>query len=158
MHEQLWKRPVPTIGDISSASQRSHDPASWAFDAMTQQALSSVIGARRDIRKFRSEPVSDSLVEQVLAAGHAGPSVGHSQPWRFLVVSDPTTQTTAANMADKERLRQAELLSPDRRKMLLDLQLEGIRTAPVGIIVACDRRTPSDRPLARPRHGLGHTV
>ncbi len=149
MHEQLWERPIPNIGDTSSAGQRGEDPTSWAFDAGTQRALASVIGARRDIRKFRSEPVPNALVDQVLAAGHAGPSVGHSQPWRFLVVSDPNTQTTAANMADKERLRQAELLSPDRRKMLLDLQLEGIRTAPVGIIVACDRRTPSSGVLGR---------
>ena len=52
-------------------------------------------------------------------------------------------------MADRERLRQADLLTPDRRARLLDLQLEGIREAPVGVVVACDRRTPASGVLGR---------
>ena len=79
----------------------------------------------------------------MLEAGHQAPSVGHSQPWRFIVVTEQATRDRAALLADRERLRQADLLTPDRRARLLDLQLDGIREAPAGVVVACDRRTPA---------------
>jgi nicotinate-nucleotide--dimethylbenzimidazole phosphoribosyltransferase len=144
-----WPRPVPTIGDTSAASQRSADPAGWAFDDVTIAALHAVISARRDVRRFRPDPVDDDLLTEVLAAGHRAPSVGQSQPWRFIVIRDRHTRDAAAVFADRERLRQAAQLEPDRRARLLDLQLEGIREAPLGIVVACDRRTPAAGVLGR---------
>ena len=63
---------------------------------------------------------------RVLTAGHAAPSVGHLQPWRFVVV-DVQLRTRAARMADPERLAQAGQLDADSARHLLDLQLEGIR-------------------------------
>ena len=75
--------------------------------------------------------------------------MGHSQPWRFIVDPEQATRDRAALLADRERLRQADLLTADRRARLLDLQLEGIREAPVGVVVACDRRTPAAGVLGR---------
>ncbi|MDQ1742959.1 MAG: nicotinate-nucleotide--dimethylbenzimidazole phosphoribosyltransferase, partial [Pseudonocardiales bacterium] len=126
-----WPRPVPLIGDRTAASERAADPSGWAFDDDTVSALHRVIGARRDVRRYRPDPVPDELLRDVLAAGHAAPSVGHSQPWRFVVIGEQATRDRAALLSDRERLRQAGLLEPDRRARLLDLQLEGIREAPV---------------------------
>ena len=78
------------------------------------------------------------ILDRVLAAAHMAPSVGHSQPWRFIVVSEPATRERAARMADEQRLRQARQMEPDAARRLLDLQLEGIREAPLGLVVACD--------------------
>ncbi|SER80944.1 nicotinate-nucleotide--dimethylbenzimidazole phosphoribosyltransferase [Propionibacterium cyclohexanicum] len=147
--EHLWARPIPTIGDSSSAAQRAGDRAGWAFDAATREALATVLAARRDIRRYRPDAVAAGLVDEVLAAGHAAPSVGQSQPWRFIVVRDPRIRERVAVMSDRERLRQAAQLSPQRARQLLDLQLEGIREAPLGIVVACDRRTPAQGILGR---------
>jgi nicotinate-nucleotide--dimethylbenzimidazole phosphoribosyltransferase len=144
-----WPRPVPLIGDPTSAGDRSAAPAGWAFDDETVAALHAVIGARRDVRRYRPDPVPSPVLRQVLGAGHQAPSVGHSQPWRFIVVSAQATRDRAALLADRERLRQADLLTAERRAMLLDLQLEGIREAPVGVVVACDRRTPPAGVLGR---------
>lgn len=144
-----WPRPVPLVGDPSSALERAADPTAWALGSETVAALDEVIGARRDIRRFRADPVPEPLLQQVLAAGHRAPSVGHSQPWRFVVVTAPATRDRAARLADRERLRQADQLDPDRRARLLDLKLEGIREAPVGVVVACDRRTPAAGVLGR---------
>ncbi|TYP88567.1 5,6-dimethylbenzimidazole synthase [Blastococcus xanthinilyticus] len=144
-----WPRPVPVIGDQTSAAQRAADPAGWAFDPATVEALHTVIGARRDIRRYRPDPVPPETLRAVLEAGHRAPSVGHSQPWRFVVVTEQATRDRAAVLADRERLRQAELLTPDRRARLLDLQLEGIREAPVGVVVACDRRAHATGVLGR---------
>jgi len=149
VNERSWPRPVPLVGDTTSAASRSARPAGWAFSEAEAAALHAVIAARRDIRRYRPDPVEPGLLRQVLTAGHQAPSVGHSQPWRFIVITEQATRDTAALLADRERLRQAELLTDDRRARLLDLQLDGIREAPVGVVVCCDRRTPPAGVLGR---------
>ena len=136
-----WPRPVPVVGDATSARQRRDDPSGWALGPDVVAALESVVANRRDIRRFRPGPVPEDLLTSVLSAGHRGPSVGHSQPWRFIVVRDPSVRDRAAHLADRARLAQAEQLTEDRASRLLDLKLEGLREAPLGIVVACDRRT-----------------
>ncbi len=144
-----WPRPVPLIGDATSAAERAAAVDAWAFPEASREALHDVIAARRDIRRYRPDPVPAEVLERVLTAAHRAPSVGHSQPWRFLVVTEPATRERAARMADEQRLRQARELEPDAARRLLDLQLEGIREAPYGIVVACDRRTPAAGVLGR---------
>jgi nicotinate-nucleotide--dimethylbenzimidazole phosphoribosyltransferase len=143
-----YPRPVPVIGDATSAAQRAGDPAAWA---MPEEAdgLYAVVAARRDVRRYRPDPVPDDVLRRVLAAGHAAPSVGHSQPWRFVVVRDAAVRDRAAVLTDRERLRQAAQMEPDAARRLLDLQLEGVREAPLGIVVCCDRRTPAAGVLGR---------
>ena len=146
-----WPRPRPLVGDATSSAERASDPMSWALPEPTRAALAEVIAARRDVRRFRADPVSDEILTAVLAAGHAAPSVGHSQPWRFIVVRDPAVRASAAVMADRARLAQARQLDPDSARHLRSLQLEGIREAPVGVVVCCDRR-------ARPAGVLGRAT
>jgi nicotinate-nucleotide--dimethylbenzimidazole phosphoribosyltransferase len=144
-----WPRPRPLIGDATSSAERASDPRSWALPPATRAALAEVIAARRDVRRFRPGPVSGGILDEVLAAGHAAPSVGHSQPWRFIVVEDPKLRASAAVMADRARLAQARQLDPDSARHLRSLQLEGIREAPVGVVVCCDRRARAAGVLGR---------
>ena len=140
---------MPLVGDTTSAASRAAQPDAWAFDEADIKALHAVIGARRDIRRYRPDPVPEQLLRSVLEAGHQAPSVGHSQPWRFIVVTRQETRDRAALLADSQRLRQAAQLTEDRRARLLDLQLDGIREAPVGVVVACDRRAQAAGVLGR---------
>jgi nicotinate-nucleotide--dimethylbenzimidazole phosphoribosyltransferase len=144
-----WDRPRPTIGDRSSAAERGADPRGWAFSPPERDALARIVAARRDIRRYRPDPVDEAVLARVLAAAHAGPSVGHSQPWRFVVVADPATRARAALLADRCRLAQAAQMTPEAGRHLLDLDLEGIREAPLGLIVCCDRRVPPAGVLGR---------
>ncbi len=143
-----FRRPVPTIGDPSSAAERAAAPHGWALP-QDIAPLARVVGARRDVRRFRPDRVPDDVLTAVLTAGHRGPSVGHSQPWRFVVVTEAATRDRAAAMADRARLRQAAAMAPESARALLDLRLEGIREAPVGVVVACDRRVPAAGVLGR---------
>lgn len=144
-----WPRPVPLIGDATSAAERAAAPNGWAFPPEDRQAFYDIARARRDVRRYRPDPIPSELLNRVLTAGHNAPSVGQSQPWRFIVVTSPATRERAALLADRERLAQAAQLEPDAARHLLDLQLEGIREAPVGIVVCCDRRTPGAGVLGR---------
>src|SRR5580693_3796979 len=107
-----WPRPVPLVGDPTSVAERSAAPAGWAFDDATVAAVLNVVGARRDVRRYRPDPVPPETLRQVLNAGHQAPSVGHSQPWRFIVITEQATRDSAALLADRERLLQADLFTP----------------------------------------------
>jgi nicotinate-nucleotide--dimethylbenzimidazole phosphoribosyltransferase len=144
-----WPRPVPLIGDATSAAERAWAPDAWAFPAAVRDGLYDVVSARRDIRRYRPDPIPEETLTRVLTAGHSAPSVGHSQPWRFIVVRDPAVREKASWMADQERLAQAAKLEPEAARHLLDLQLEGLREAPLGLVVACDRRVPAAGVLGR---------
>jgi len=144
-----WARPVPLVGDTTSAAERAEDPRAWRFDEEQRRAVYDVIAARRDIRRFRPDQLEPALVRRLLAAAHAAPSVGHCQPWRFVLVSDARARERAALIAERERQRQAGLLGEDARRRMLDLQLDGIAEAPLGIVVCCDRRAAPAAVLGR---------
>lgn len=145
----VYQRPVPLIGDVTSALERASDLGGWAFGADQQRALHAIMAARRDVRRFRPDEVDDETLQSLLQAAHSAPSVGHSQPWRFIVVRNPETRAKAAWMADQERLAQAAGLDDDSARQLLTLQLEGIREAPLGLVVCCDRRVDAAGVLGR---------
>ncbi|MGD8399130.1 MAG: nitroreductase [Anaerolineae bacterium] len=45
------------------------------------------IAARRSIRRFRSDPIPDDVIDAILTAATQAPSGKNRQPWRFVVVS-----------------------------------------------------------------------
>ncbi len=47
--------------------------------------------ARRSIREYTPERVSEEAVEQMLRAAMAAPSAGNQQPWHFVVIRDSKT-------------------------------------------------------------------
>ena len=148
-HERRWARPVPVVGDATSAADRASRPDGWRLSDGDREGLYRAIAARRDVRRFRPDGIDDDVLRRVLGAAHAAPSVGHSQPWRFVVVEDAPQREQAALIADRERLLQAQDLAPEAGQHLLDLQLEGIREAPLGVVVCCDRRVPAAGVLGR---------
>jgi nicotinate-nucleotide--dimethylbenzimidazole phosphoribosyltransferase len=144
-----WERPVPVVGDTTSARQRRESPRAWAFDPAERDVFYAAVQGRRDIRRFRPDDIEPEVLERILGAAHAAPSVGHSQPWRFVVVRRADTRDRAALMADREWHRQADTFAERDGRQMLDLQLHGIRDAPVGVVVCCDRRTASQGVLGR---------
>jgi len=56
---------------------------------MKNEAILDAIYARRSIRKFTEESVSDEQIETLLKAAMAAPSATNAQPWRFVVTRDP---------------------------------------------------------------------
>ena len=47
------------------------------------------IKSRRSIRKYRSEPVDKAMIEQIIQAGKYAPSAENTQPWKFIVITNP---------------------------------------------------------------------
>ena len=64
------------------------------FDVDFQARLEDLFRWRRDVRRFRTDPVDAGLIEQLVGVAALAPSVGYSRPWRFVRVDDPERRTT----------------------------------------------------------------
>lgn len=51
-------------------------------------SLLDVIFRRRSIRRYRSEPIPDDVLRNILEAGRLAPSADNAQPWHFIVVTE----------------------------------------------------------------------
>ncbi|MEA2320005.1 MAG: nicotinate-nucleotide--dimethylbenzimidazole phosphoribosyltransferase [Solirubrobacteraceae bacterium] len=146
--EHLRRPPTPYGFDPSRAAERSADPAGWRFADDERAAVHRVIAERRDIRRFRPDPVPEDLLRRLLEAAHSAPSVGLMQPWRIIVVRDIGTRVAIRGLAQRERLRQADRFD-DRARQFLDQKVEGIVEAPLGLCVCCDPGDPGVEVLGR---------
>jgi len=113
-------------------------------------ALYDVIERRRDVRaEFSGEPLDPDVLGRVLAAAHAAPSVGHSQPWDFVLVRDPATRTRFQEHVADERATYAAGLAPDRRRIFERIKVEGVLESGLGVVVTYDRDRGGPQVLGR---------
>lgn len=77
-----------------------------------------VVAKRRSIRKFKEDPVSDGLLENVLEAGRWAPSAGNSQPWHFMVVTDADIKRRVAEVCTQSSKKAWSRFPPHRAKYL----------------------------------------
>jgi nitroreductase len=54
----------------------------------TQGPVEAAIAAKRVVRTFSNQPISDAIVERIVDAGRHAGSSKNSQPWTFIVVRD----------------------------------------------------------------------
>ncbi len=54
--------------------------------------FTKVIETRRNIRRYKPDPVPTDLIETVLASARVAPSAGNRQPYHFIVVTDTETK------------------------------------------------------------------
>jgi nicotinate-nucleotide--dimethylbenzimidazole phosphoribosyltransferase len=146
--DRLTRPPTPPGFDSSRAAERAADPDGWRYPEAQREAVYRVIAERRDIRKFRPDPVPEDLLRRVLEAAHRAPSVGLMQPWRLIVVRDPATRVAVHQLAQRERIRQADRFD-ERTRQFLDQKIEGVVEAPLGVCVCCDHGDPAAEVLGR---------
>jgi len=60
------------------------------------------IKSRRSIRKFKSEPIPDKDLEQILEAARLAPSAGNKQPWKFIIVKNKDIKMRLAEKANNQ--------------------------------------------------------
>jgi 5,6-dimethylbenzimidazole synthase len=98
-----------------------------------------VIGRRRDVRgEFTGQPVNNETLHRVLAAAHAAPSVGLSQPWDFVVVRDEVTRKAFQQHVADERSVFAASLSGEQARTFGRIKIEGILESTLGVVVTYD--------------------
>ncbi|MFE1947990.1 nicotinate-nucleotide--dimethylbenzimidazole phosphoribosyltransferase [Streptomyces massasporeus] len=133
-------------------ARQSTGPAAPGYDPAEREAVLKVMRERRDIRNgFRSDPIPHEVLLRVLEAAHHAPSVGHSQPWDFVVIRSADTRRAMHELAMRQRDAYAKSLPKGRAKQFKELKIEAILDTPVNIVVTAD-------PTRGGRHTLGrHT-
>ena len=61
--------------------------------------LIEALKTRRSIRRFKSDPVSDKMLWEILEMANAAPSAGNLQAREFILVRDPTVKDELAASA-----------------------------------------------------------
>ncbi|MFF0426099.1 nicotinate-nucleotide--dimethylbenzimidazole phosphoribosyltransferase [Streptomyces sp. NPDC004520] len=130
-------------------SQAPESAPAPGYDDAEREAVLRVMRERRDIRNgFRSDPIPHEVLLRVLEAAHTAPSVGHSQPWDFVVIRSAETRQTMHELAQRQREAYAKSLPKARAKQFKELKIEAILDTPVNIVVTAD-------PTRGGRHTLG---
>jgi len=118
------------------------------FNAAFRAELADLFRWRRDVRHFCATPVPPALLDELLAVACLAPSVGLSQPWRFVTVDDSGRR--AAIRDNFVRCNHAALTGQDAEHAgrYARLKLAGLDEAPCHLAVFAE-------PDPAQGHGLG---
>ncbi|MEV8535920.1 nicotinate-nucleotide--dimethylbenzimidazole phosphoribosyltransferase [Streptomyces sp. NPDC051211] len=147
-----YAEPAENAEPVAEVPQHSPGEAAPGYADAEREAVLRVMRERRDIRNgFRTDPIPHEVLLRVLEAAHTAPSVGHSQPWDFVVIRSAETRRTMHELAQRQREAYAKSLPKGRAKQFKEMKIEAILDTPVNIVVTAD-------PTRGGRHTLGrHT-
>ncbi|MEX0308907.1 MAG: 5,6-dimethylbenzimidazole synthase, partial [Tateyamaria sp.] len=119
-----------------------------AFDRDFRSQLWDLMAWRRDVRRFRTDPVPEAVLMRCLDAFRLAPSVGLSEPWRIVRVQ--SARARAAALDNFKAANTAALAGYDGEQAALysQLKLSGMEDAPEHLAIFCDDLTAQG-------HGLG---
>ena len=101
--------------------------------------LYETITRRRDVRgEFTGEPVPAAVLDRILTAAHAAPSVGLSQPWDFILVRDRSLRETFHRHVHTERETFAATLDGEAAGRFARIKIDGILESTLSVVVTYD--------------------
>lgn len=119
------------------------------FDAAFAERFAQLLRWRRDVRHFFPRAVAPEDMQYLLASTALAPSVGNSQPWRFVRLRSAAIRDALVAHVDAQNALAARRYAGDQRyEDYLALKLHGLREAPELLAVFCDEQ-------AEAGHGLG---
>ncbi len=121
------------------------------FDAAFRDRLDLLFRWRRDVRRFRRDPVAPGTLDRLIATACLAPSVGLCQPWRFAVVADAPRRARIRAIFRASNAQALGRYDGERAERYARLKLSGLEDAPVQFAVLADRATPDG-------HGLGRAT
>ena len=119
-----------------------------AFDQDFRDQLLTLMAWRRDVRRFRTDPVDEAVLMRCLDTFRLAPSVGLSEPWRIVRVQ---SETARSNALENYKIANAQALAGydgEQAASYSQLKLSGMEEAPEHIAIFCDDETAQG-------HGLG---
>jgi len=123
-----------------------------SFDHAFRARLRDLLVWRRDVRRFRCDPLPSDALEMLIELACLAPSVGLSQPWRFVIVEDSAVRAAICKNFAACNAEALAAQGPQRAGLYARLKLAGLQEAPAHLAVFADRSTAQG-------HGLGrHTM
>ena len=119
------------------------------FDEDFQAKLQALIAWRRDVREFRTDPLPAGTFEWLVEVASLAPSVGLSQPWRFVLVEERARREAIRDDFARCNASALAAQADERAALYARLKLAGFDQAPLQFAVFCDRETRQGHVLGR---------
>ena len=135
--------PGPQVGGLAAVPATS-----IVFDDAFRARLRDLLIWRRDVRRFRRDPLPSGTMEALIELACLAPSVGLSQPWRFVIVDDEAIRAAIRRNFATCNAAALAAQSSERAGRYAKLKLAGLEEAPCHFAVFADRGTAQG-------HGVG---
>ncbi|MGV1015598.1 MAG: 5,6-dimethylbenzimidazole synthase [Methyloceanibacter sp.] len=119
------------------------------FDMEFRAQLLELLRWRRDVRRFKRTALPKGTIERLIAIACLSPSVGLSEPWRFVVIEDEVRRAAIRHCFEDCNADALAMQSPDRAALYARLKLAGLDDAPGQIAVFADHATAQGNGLGR---------
>lgn len=119
------------------------------FDDAFREQFEELLKWRRDVRQFRPDLVAPELIDYLLELADYAPSVGLSQPWRFVPVDKGEAHQAIIESFERCNAEALADYEGENKSLYARLKLEGLREAPVQFAVFADEETPKGKGLGR---------
>jgi 5,6-dimethylbenzimidazole synthase len=119
------------------------------FGPEFREQLYDLLKWRRDVRRFKRTPLAVGAIERLIAIACLSPSVGLSEPWRFVIVENESRRAAIRACFEDCNKDALAMQTPDRAALYARLKLAGLDDAPCQIAVFADRATAQGAGLGR---------
>ncbi len=119
------------------------------FDDEFRSRLRDLFAWRRDVRRFRPDPLPAGTLERLIEVACLSPSVGLSQPWRFVVVDDLKRREAVLDEFRRCNADALKTYSGAAAARYAALKLAGLEEAPCQLAAFADRATEVGHSLGR---------
>ena len=124
-------------------------PSPRQFDEEFRESFRDLVLWRRDVRRFRRDPIDAALMDSLLELASHAPSVGHCQPWRFVLVESAERRELVKSSFASANAKALENYEGEQQAKYARLKLEGLEAAPVHLAVFADEATQVGSGLGR---------
>jgi 5,6-dimethylbenzimidazole synthase len=119
------------------------------FGSLFVRQLDELLVWRRDVRRFRSDPIAPGEMDDLLRLACLAPSVGNAQPWRFVRVRSIDLRSRLVRHVDLQNQLAASAYESEAQAQYRQLKLHGLREAPEILAVFADEAPMAGRGLGR---------
>ncbi|WP_420414141.1 5,6-dimethylbenzimidazole synthase [Roseibium sp.] len=125
------------------------EPAKPVFNKDFQQDFQTLLRWRRDVRRFRTDPIAPEILIELLSLADLSPSVGNSQPWRIVQVESSDKRARVAASFEAENTAAGSSYKDEKAQLYRQLKLAGLKEAPVHLAIFSDTNPKQGYGLGR---------
>ncbi len=140
---------LPHRAPCPDSALMSDDSPPPRFGPGFQAELEELLAWRRDVRHFHRDPLPDGLLDHLLGLANLAPSVGLSQPWRFVRVVTPARRRLVLANFEAANAEALADYSGERAALYARLKLSGLQEAPEHLAVFADLSPTAGQGLGR---------
>jgi len=119
------------------------------FDKKFRSQLKDLFLWRRDVRRFESRPVDDNVLQEIISQAMLAPSVGLSQPWRFIQVDNKDLRQQIIHNYEIENDKASKIYSDEKATLYRSLKLSGLKEAPIHLAIFAEQESEIGSGLGR---------